>query len=294
MTTEGEINSKQNRPQSVVASSPEEVDTNQERYDCFVAGPGSGADKMIALNVFSPRQTIAKTLALSEVITRTEGVAGSIVQCGVYYGNVLMTYANLAVNHEPYNYNCRIFGFDTFAGNVGHNPEKDGADVARQNGYYNAHGAYESVQKAIEFFDRDRPIGHLPKVTLIKGDITEKAEPFLEEHDNLCIRILHTSMVLYEPTMHALRTFAPRVAQGGMIIVQGRFSRNGGAPQALVDYMKEKRQPWKLQNFAMYSNLHYVQVENNNLSFVDDKPAVEQEKKLTDRQENSDSGEVRC
>ena len=43
-------------------------------------------------------------------------VKGSIVECGVFRGFSLMTFAQLSAALEPNNLTRRIYGFDTFEG----------------------------------------------------------------------------------------------------------------------------------------------------------------------------------
>ena len=62
---------------------------------------------------------IAKLIAQLEMVRLTSGVLGDIVEAGVYYGSGLMGWANIIASLEPYNYQCQIVGFDTFAGSKG-------------------------------------------------------------------------------------------------------------------------------------------------------------------------------
>src|SRR5438552_6727490 len=123
--------------------------------------PGTFTEKMENFAKYVPRQNLARFLARYEIFKRIMDVQGSIVECGVQYGIGLMSFANLSVILEPYNFQRRIIGFDTFAGFP---------DVAEQDlqglpgrkslhlkkGGFAVNSAYEDLMNAITLFDQNR------------------------------------------------------------------------------------------------------------------------------------------
>src|SRR3990172_4264158 len=55
-------------------------------------------------------------LSLYELFKLILNVKGSIVECGVYKGFSLMSWAKLSTILEPDNFIRKIYGFDTFSG----------------------------------------------------------------------------------------------------------------------------------------------------------------------------------
>ena len=72
--------------------------------------------KMDNFPVYASRQQIARFTALSKLFEMQLNVKGSIVECGVFQGGGLFTYAHLSAIHEPSNYHRQVIGFDTFDG----------------------------------------------------------------------------------------------------------------------------------------------------------------------------------
>src|SRR5437667_6397021 len=62
------------------------------------------------------RQHLKRFLAMYEIMKLIVPVKGSIVECGVYRGFGLMSWAKLSAILEPENLTRRIYGFDTFDG----------------------------------------------------------------------------------------------------------------------------------------------------------------------------------
>src|SRR6266516_3918027 len=78
--------------------------------------PGAFTEKMENFSKYVPRQNLARFLARYEIFKRIIDVQGSIVECGMLFGGGLMSFANLSTILEPYNFQRRIIGFDTFSG----------------------------------------------------------------------------------------------------------------------------------------------------------------------------------
>jgi hypothetical protein len=153
----------------------------QQRAEYYETGMGSTIDKMRSLMRFMSRQELAKIFAYADLFNQTKGIVGHIADCGVFFGQGMMTYANLRAAFEPYNYQCKVLGFDTFEG------DKGGSEIDHRKGYVDRHDftytakVYDDLQKAIAIFDQDRPLNHLPMVELVKGDLCESAAQFIKD-----------------------------------------------------------------------------------------------------------------
>jgi macrocin-O-methyltransferase TylF-like protien len=162
------------------------------------------------------RQHLKRFLALYEIFKLVLPVKGSIVECGVFKGFGTMSWAKLSAMLEPENLTRRIYAFDTFDGfpNVADEDRTKVADITK--GGLRA-DSYEELQSLIVEFDRDRFLGHIDKVHLIKGDVAETIPRFVEEHPHLVVSLLFLDMDLFEPTRHALKHFVPRMPKGAVI-----------------------------------------------------------------------------
>lgn len=162
------------------------------------------------------RQQLKRFLAMYEIFKRVLPVKGSVVECGVFRGFGLMSWAKLSTILEPENLTRRIYGFDTFAGfpSVSHNDSSSFS--ASRVGDLNA-PSYDELRALIGEYDRDRFLGHIPKIELVKGDIAETAPAFVESHPHLIVSLLFIDCDLFEPTKAALQAFVPRMPRGAII-----------------------------------------------------------------------------
>jgi len=162
------------------------------------------------------RQHLKRFLALYELFKVVLPVKGSIVECGVFRGFGLMAWAKLSAMLEPENLTRRIYGFDTFAGF----PSVSKAD---ENQVHSARAgelrsdSYAELSELIIEYDRDRFLGHLGKVELVRGDLVETIPAFVESHSHLIVSLLYIDCDLYQPTRAALQHFLPRMPKGAVI-----------------------------------------------------------------------------
>lgn len=185
--------------------------------------PYTGTEKLENFGKYVPRQSLARFMARYELFKIIEKVHGSIVECGVLFGGGLMSFANISTIMEPYNFQRRLFGFDTFEGfpsiaakdTVGLADRKSGH---LKKGGFNAKGTYEDLKKAISLYDSNRLINHFPKVEIIKGDFVKTSKQFLLDYPHLTLSCLYLDFDIYAPTKVALELFAPRVVKGGIIV----------------------------------------------------------------------------
>lgn len=195
-----------------------DVDQFKAVADFFTNEPIEVIEKIESIGKYASRACIAKFLTKYEIFKQILHVNGSIIECGVLYGAGLLTWAKLSSIFEPANHTRKIIGFDTFEGfpNIS---EKDVSTGTSQHlktgGLKGSH--YEYVEQAIKIYDMNRPISHIPKIELVKGDILLTADEYVRDNPHLVIALLYLDADLYEPTKKALETFLPRMPKGAII-----------------------------------------------------------------------------
>jgi hypothetical protein len=189
----------------------------------FAASPGSATEKLENFAKYVPRQNLARFLARYELFKLIKDVQGSIVECGVLFGGGLMSFAKLSTILEPYNFQRRIIGFDTFTGFPGIDrmdlrgrSERKSAHMKRHG--FAAGGAYEDLLRAVELYDMTRFLNHFPKVEVVKGDFAVTAKRYLKDYPHLVVSCLYLDFDIYKPTRIALEHFLPRMPKGAVLV----------------------------------------------------------------------------
>ena len=190
----------------------------QMMADVFTGSGESLKDKIDAFPKFASRQAISKFLVRHEIFKQILEVNGSIVECGVLHGAGLFTFAKLSAIFEPVNHTRKIIGFDTFEGfpSISDQDRGAGSSSHLSNGGL-AGSNLSDLKRAIELFDANRSLSHIPKVELVKGDLSVTGPEYVKNNPHLVVSLLYLDMDIYQPTKVALQTFLPRMPKGAIV-----------------------------------------------------------------------------
>lgn len=186
-------------------------------YSCFKHNPDSWENKMDNFSKYIRRQSLTRFLAQYEIFKLILNVKGSIVECGVFRGGGLMTWAKLSSILEPVNLTRRIYGFDTFEGfpSISKNDLKALGETIKVGDLYS--DSFDELNELIKIYDSNRFLGHVDKVHLVKGDASKSIPCFIKNNPHVLISLLFLDFDLYEPTSVAIKYFYPRIPKGGII-----------------------------------------------------------------------------
>ena len=148
-----------------------------------------------------------------------------------------MTFAQLSAIYEPYNHTRKVVCFDTFEGFPA-TSVKD-ANTLRQydvGDLATFSRIEDEINAAIQLFDKNRPLSHISKLELIKGDACQTIPAYMEKNPHFVISLLYLDFDLYEPTKAALDNFLPRMPKGGVLAFDQLNCQNfPGETAAVVD-----------------------------------------------------------
>jgi hypothetical protein len=201
---------------------PRRQTTNDRAYaegmaSYFGRSLGTDMDKLRNFAKYVPRQSMSLFLAKHQLFQQILDVQGHIIECGVFLGGGLMTWAQFSAIYEPVNHLRQVVGFDTFTGFAGltDKDKGDNLDCAVEGGL--ATGAYDDLQECLRLYDLNRPVGHIPRGQLVVGDAMKTIPAYVEENRHLVVSMLYLDFDLYEPTKVALETFLPRMPKGAIL-----------------------------------------------------------------------------
>ncbi len=216
---------------------PQNIDYYSRLDDYFTHSSSPVLEKLANFTKYVPRQTITRFLSKYEIFKRVLNIQGAVIECGVFHGGGLMTFAQLSAILEPLNHQRRIIGFDTFEGFPSIHEKDQGI---RANPFLHEGGlasnSYEDIKKCAELYDMNRPVGHMKRIELVKGDILETVPEYINKNPHLVVSLLYLDVDLYEPTKMALEYFYRRMPKGAVICFD---QLNGpsfpGETQAVLD-----------------------------------------------------------
>lgn len=193
----------------------EENETELAIAAAFEASRSPLATRLANFPRYVRRQDLKRFLVRYELLKEVLEVKGSIIECGVNEGFGLMSWYHCSATLEPENLTRRIIGFDTFEGFPSVAPEDQGQADVRVGGL--AADSEQELRDLIAAHDKNRFLGHVEKVRLVRGDATQTMPQYLEDHAETVVSLLFLDFDLFEPTKVALETFVPRMPKGAVI-----------------------------------------------------------------------------
>ena len=243
------------------SQSSDDLNQFEQTADLFANDPIDLIEKIEAFPKYVSRQALAKFFTKYELFKQILHVNGSIVECGCLHGAGTLAWAKMSTIFESANHTRKVFAFDTFEGfpSVREEDTKTGTFHGLERGGLIG-SPEESVRNAVQLYDLNRAISHIEKVKLVKGDIMQSADKFVEENPHLVVALLYLDFDLYEPTKKALEVFVPRMPKGAVIAFDELNAEIfPGETQAVNEVLG--LQNLRIQRFPFDSYVSYAVIE---------------------------------
>lgn len=222
-----------------------------------------GGETLDSFAKYTSRQALTRFLARVHIFEKIQRVHGSIIECGVYTGQGLMSWAQLSSILEPVGGITReIFGFDTFTGfpSVHEFDLKNTRGIQHKAGDLAVPDVYQDIENSIKLYDKNRFLAQFPKVHLIAGNFMETSEEFFVSHPHVVPALLYLDFDIYEPTKKALEIFYPRMPKGSIIVFDElNDTAWPGETLAMYEVLDIKRS--RLEKITFDSKISYLVVE---------------------------------
>lgn len=212
----------------------------------FESACGNFTQKMQSFPRFVSRQQQAIYLYKWELFRQVLPIHGSIAEFGVFMGSGVFSFASFSAILEPFNYQRKIVGFDTFEGfkefSKHDRATKGHSSLMKQGGFGVSNTLHDDLVECSEIFDVNRPIPHIQKIEFVKGDIFKTLPDYLKKNPHFLLSLLYLDMDLYEPTLFALEQLYDRVVPGGIVAFDELNNTSWpGETKAYLEFFKEKR-----------------------------------------------------
>lgn len=218
----------------------------------------SNIERFSNFPVWTPRQNLSRFLAQAELYKEVIGLHGAIVELGVAFGAGLFAWSHLASIYEPFNHTRVCVGLDTWTGFPGIGAEDSGAvkEFAHEGGM--TAPVYDELRNLAGLHDTNRPVGHLPRITLVKGDACETVPAFVEANPWLVPALLVIDCDVYAPADVTLTHLLPRMSPGAIVAWDEVGVKDW--PGETLAYLKHKHKLGTLQRSPLTSTLSWAKV----------------------------------
>ncbi len=198
-------------------ASRKELENRNRLYGLFQNCPIPENERLFNVGLYLKRQDLTKQLFFNDLYLKILKTHGVIIEFGVRWGQNLVTLNNLRGIHEPYNHSRKIIGFDTFSG-FKRVDVKDGNHQIIKKGAFSVTENYDDyLNEVLDCHEKECPLPHIKKNTIIKGDAPVMLEKYLNDHPETVIAFAYFDFDVYEPTKKCLELIKPHLTKGSII-----------------------------------------------------------------------------
>ncbi|AEA45766.1 CalS11 [Fluviicola taffensis DSM 16823] len=198
-------------------SSKKESETREDFFKLYEQCPIPKEQILNNLGLFAKRQVLSRILMMNDMYKKIVNLHGIVCEFGVHWGNNLALFESFRGMYEPYNYNRKIVGFDTFEGFPSVH-EKDGNSKIIEKGAYSTTKGYEEyLEQVLKYHESESPIPHIKKFELVKGDASVTIKKYLKDNPETIIAFAYFDFDIYEPTKACLEAILPHLTKGAII-----------------------------------------------------------------------------
>lgn len=200
---------------TVVGSTSTEVASKVSLSQKLRNSPIPDEELLDNLGVFLTRQSLSRINFIQNIYEMIVPVHGVIMEFGVRWGQNMSLFSSLRGMLEPYNYNRKIIGFDTFEGF----PSVDRKDgTAWEPGAYSVAENWEvELESILDFHNKNSPISQKKKFELVKGDATKTLPGYLARNPETIISLAYFDFDIYQPTKECLEAILPHITKGSVL-----------------------------------------------------------------------------
>lgn len=200
-----------------VNTSQKEFSNREQLVELFKQCPIPENEMLANLGLFMHRQVVTRMLYYHDLYQKILSTHGVIMEFGCRWGNSLSLFESFRGIYEPYNYNRKIIGFDTFEGFASTDAKDGRADIVETGAMSVTSGYNQYLEKVLQCHENESPVSHIKKFELVKGDVCITLERYLEEHPETIIAMACFDVDLYQPTKKALEIVKTRITKGSIL-----------------------------------------------------------------------------
>jgi len=199
----------------MVGSTKSEVDRKEKFSRLLRTSNIPDGELMDNLGLYLTRQNLSRINFMQNIYSKIVPVHGVVMEFGVRWGQNMALFSALRGIHEPFNYNRRIIGFDTFAGFP--DVSKHDSEISKKGDYGVVSGWKNELENILDFHESNSPIPQKNKHELVEGDASKTLPSFLDKHPETIIALAYFDFDIYKPTKDCLEAILPFVTRGTVL-----------------------------------------------------------------------------
>ena len=213
-------------------------------------------NKWLYENLFyltSDKSRIQKLIDHYEIYKKISKLNGDIIECGVFKGVSLIRFLTFR-DIDKASKIKKVYGFDIFGSFP--KPILNKEHKKRDTNFAKLHDKKIGLGMNLKKLENVLKKKNFKNYRLIKGDVTQTIDKFIESKKNLKISLLHLDMDIYEPTKHTLKKLFKFIVKNGVILIDD-YRHIKGATVAIDEFLRENKK-LRIQKLSLTSRPSFI------------------------------------
>jgi hypothetical protein len=197
------------------ACTEQEISRRAGFVDLLKNTPIPNSELLSNLGLYLNRQSLSRILFMEHLYKKILNKHGVIFEFGVRWGQNMALFSSFRGMYEPFNYNRKLVGFDTFSGF----PSVAGEDgnLVSEGDYGVTENYEEYLTEILKVHQNESPIPHINKFQLVKGDAVETVTKYLTDNPQTIVSLAYFDFDIYHPTKKCLEAILPHLTKGSIL-----------------------------------------------------------------------------
>jgi len=187
-------------------------------YELYENTPLPTDELLINTAMYTRSSALSKILFLDEIYKLIIDIPGNIHTYGVWWGQDVITFQNLRAVHEPYNFNRKVVGFDTFTGYPQLSDKDVLSDTIKEGAYTTSENYLNHLNELMDYHEKENIMSHIRKFEMVEGDLMKTLPEYLERNPQEIIALMYIDIALYEPTKCIIENCIPNLVRGSVMV----------------------------------------------------------------------------
>jgi hypothetical protein len=154
---------------------------------------------------------------MNDLYRRIINVNGVAIEFGTHWGRNIALFDSFRGIYEPFNYNRKIVGFDTFSGFPSVDAKDGKSDIITERAFSTTENCDQYLTKVLEYHEQESPLSHIKKFEIIKGIATKTIKQYFANNPETIVALAYFDFDIYPPTKVGLEALRNHVTKGSVI-----------------------------------------------------------------------------
>lgn len=195
-----------------------QIKNREHLIDLFNKRPLPDDQLMVNMGMYIRSSVLAKIFYMNEMYEKIVNIPGVVMEFGVWWGQNMALFESFRAMYEPYNFQRKIVGFDTFKGYPKPGVKDNKNDYAVEGSWSVTENYINYLTHLMDYHEQENiNNSHIKKYELVQGDMRLTLPEYLSSNPETIVALAFIDLGFYETTKICLEALKPHLIKGSIV-----------------------------------------------------------------------------